>query len=211
MVVEGIVDQLEGDALAAGVMTTNVANDGGYFMLMVEPPQLAAIDRFVPREYLFILDVSGSMHGLPIERSKMMVERLLLSLDERDSFNILQFSGGAETYADTSVAATPQEVVRAMDWIDEASASGGTRLASALEWILNEPTSASHVRTAVVITDGHIWVDQAAMEQAGLALGDTNLFAFGVASNVGGVDRRTIRQLPCIARASNSASKSQTA
>lgn len=187
--------QLEGAAPAAGVMTTTVPGDGSYFMLMMEPPRLAAIEQFVPREYLFILDVSGSMHGLPIERAKLMMQRLLLSLDERDSFNILQFSGGAQTYAPESVRATPDEVTSAMDWVDDADAAGGTWLASALESILSTPSRSGHVRTAVVMTDGYIRVAQDTMEQAQRALGDTNLFAFGVAANVGGVNRRTIRQL----------------
>ena len=47
------------------------------------------------REYIFLLDVSGSMHGFPLDTAKTLMRNLLGKLRPTDTFNIVLFSGAA--------------------------------------------------------------------------------------------------------------------
>ena len=58
-----------------------------------------------PREYIFVVDVSGSMSGFPLDVSKGLLKQLFATLTPRDSFNILLFSGGSTLLAPESLPA----------------------------------------------------------------------------------------------------------
>jgi len=80
----------------------------------VQPPQrrLLSSEQISKREYLFILDVSGSMTGYPIDLSKQLMTKLLKeNVREGDSLNILLFAGGSAVLSEGgNVEATKQSV-----------------------------------------------------------------------------------------------------
>ena len=59
-------------AATAGGLTLFKGADGGenFFLALVEPPTAIAPLQINPREYIFVVDISGSMHGYPLETSK---------------------------------------------------------------------------------------------------------------------------------------------
>ena len=61
------------------------------FFLMAQPPAQISQGDIVPREYLFVVDVSGSMNGAPIETVKDLMEELIISLRPNERFNVLLF------------------------------------------------------------------------------------------------------------------------
>ncbi len=65
---------------------------GGYFTLMLFPPDdLARVQR-APMEMVFVLDCSGSMNGAPIAKAKDAVKRALRRLGPDDTFQVIRFS-----------------------------------------------------------------------------------------------------------------------
>ena len=46
------------------------------FLLMVQPPAMVAVTDIPPREYIFVLDVSGSMNGFPLGHGQGVDARL---------------------------------------------------------------------------------------------------------------------------------------
>ncbi|MBS0389478.1 MAG: trypsin, partial [Proteobacteria bacterium] len=90
--------RLADDAIVSG-LTRFSAGGENYFMLQAEPPQRPGTAEIPAREYLFILDVSGSMSGFPLDTARSLIGRLLAGLRPRDSFNILFFAGGSTTLA----------------------------------------------------------------------------------------------------------------
>ena len=52
-------------------------NGEDYFLLMAQPPQRVASDQVLKREYLFVVDVSGSMHGFPLDTARDLMQELL--------------------------------------------------------------------------------------------------------------------------------------
>ncbi|HEX3007409.1 MAG TPA: hypothetical protein VHO90_07315, partial [Bacteroidales bacterium] len=47
--------------------------DENFFLAMVQPPRRVTPQQIPPREYVFIVDVSGSMNGFPIDISKALM------------------------------------------------------------------------------------------------------------------------------------------
>src|SRR6185295_13372614 len=54
--------RLSGDGIQAGFLLYPAAPES-YFLLMMEPPQRIVPELIPPREYIFVVDVSGSMRG----------------------------------------------------------------------------------------------------------------------------------------------------
>ncbi len=73
---------------------------------MVEPPQAVPVQQVSPREYIFVIDASGSMHGFPLETAKVLLQHLIGGLRPSDSFNVMLFSGNSRMLAPQSVPAT---------------------------------------------------------------------------------------------------------
>jgi len=83
--------------------------------MMAQPPQRVAAEQVMKREYLFVVDVSGSMHGFPLDTAREVMRELLGKLRPKESFNILFFSGGSTVLSPSPLPATPAHLQRAMD------------------------------------------------------------------------------------------------
>ncbi|HEX4339461.1 MAG TPA: VIT and VWA domain-containing protein [Polyangiaceae bacterium] len=161
--------------------------DGGsekQFLLMVEPPRRVTPADLPPREYVFILDVSGSMEGFPLDTAKTVLRELSKSLRPQDAFNVLLFSGTSYLLSPRSLPATPENVQRALTAIDKERGGGGTELLPALERALTLSSVKGLSRSFVVLTDGYIDADKGAIDLVRSRLGDANVFAFGIGSSV---------------------------
>ena len=87
-----------GTRIASGVLL-HEGKDENFLLAMIEPPARVPSGAIVPREYVFVLDVSGSMHGFPIETAKTLLRGLVANLKPTDTFNIIPFAGGHSLYA----------------------------------------------------------------------------------------------------------------
>ena len=96
--------RLAGAAVQAGVSLYEKGNEK-FFMAMIEPPARVQPDAIVPREYVFVVDVSGSMHGFPLDTAKALLHSLVGELRPSDQFNLLFFSGGSALMAPRSLPA----------------------------------------------------------------------------------------------------------
>ena len=68
--------RLAGDRVEAGLMLFRGESEN-FFLALVEPPKAIAAAEISPRDYIFVVDISGSMHGYPLETSKALLERLI--------------------------------------------------------------------------------------------------------------------------------------
>jgi Ca-activated chloride channel family protein len=174
---------LRGNRLDSGLLLHR-DGDEGYFLLVVEPPRRIATPMIVPREFVFVVDVSGSMHGFPLEVAKTLLRDLIGSLRPVDRFNIVLFAGGSNLLAGTSLPGTTDNLRRAVELIERERGGGGTELVPALRRALALPREEGASRTVVVVTDGYVSAERETFELIRSSLGDANLFAFGVGSSV---------------------------
>ncbi len=84
-----------------------------FFLLMLQPPKRVGMSAsFLPREYIFIVDVSGSTYGFPLEISKKLLKDLIRNLRPTDKFNVLLFSGGSSSNVRTIPTRETSENIR---------------------------------------------------------------------------------------------------
>jgi Ca-activated chloride channel family protein len=175
--------RLSGDQIHTGLML-HQGDEENFFMLMVQPPQRIASESIPPREYILILDVSGSMYGFPLDTAKVLMEKLLSGLRPMDRFNVILFAGGARILAPQSLPAEPTHVQAALKLIDDQEGGGGTELAQALATGLALPHAEGLARTMVIVTDGYIAAEKEVFSLIDEQAGQCNVFAFGIGSSV---------------------------
>ena len=178
--------RLDGDALDTGLMLSQGEGPGAenFFLAMVQPPKAVAATQIAPREYIFVVDISGSMHGFPLDTAKAMLQRLIGGLRPSDRFNVLLFSGSSRMLAPKAVPATQANIDRALATLGQTQGSGGTELIPALRRVYAEPKTPDVSRTIVVVTDGYVSVEAEAFALVRKNLDQANLFAFGIGASV---------------------------
>jgi Ca-activated chloride channel family protein len=182
--------RLSGDKIESGLLLWEGEGGGGrrenFFALMMEPPRRPTAAQIPGREYIFLLDVSGSMHGFPLDTAKTLMRNLLGKLRPTDTFNIVLFSGAAHVRSPQgSIPATKEALAAAIADIEKAHAGGGTELMGGLELAYRIPRGGQRMsRSVVVVTDGYVGVEAQAFRFIRERLSEANLFSFGIGSSV---------------------------
>lgn len=175
--------RLTGPAIQPGLLLGSGPEEN-FFMLTIQPPARPAASQMPAREYIFIVDVSGSMSGFPLSTARVLLENLLGTLRPIDSFNVLLFAGDDETFAPASVPATPENTAAALALLSRQAGGGATNLYPALKHALAMPQREEVSRSFIVVTDGYIDIEAEAFDLVRSNLGRANLFAFGIGSSV---------------------------
>src|SRR4029079_7715371 len=175
--------RLAGEEIASGLLLYQGRNEN-FFLLMAEPPRVVEPDEVPSREYIFVLDVSGSMNGFPLDTAKKLMSDLANVLRPSDTFNIVVFADGSETFSPVSVPATPPNLKRALQFIGRKNGGGGTRLLAALERAVAIPRQRGTSSSVVLVTDGYIDAESDVFDYVRAQLDDVNFFAFGIGSSV---------------------------
>ena len=176
--------RLEGDRVQAGLLLYR-GQDENFFLLMLQPPKRVELARVPAREYVFVVDVSGSMDGYPLATAKALLRDLVGHLRPTDSFNVLTFAGTSALWSPRSQPATPENVAAAIAFLDGLQAGGGTELLAAVKRATELPASdTTGSRSIVVVTDGYIAAEKDVFGYIRSHLDRTNVFAFGVGTAV---------------------------
>ena len=175
--------RLAGSQIESGISLYE-GEDENFFLMMVEPPKKVKIEEIPPREYIFIVDVSGSMNGFPIGVSKDLMRNLLGELRPEDRFNVMLFASTSALFSESSVSASKVNISKALNFIDQQNGSGSTNLLSALERALKLKGTEDYSRTFVIATDGFVTVEKEAFDLIRSNLGEANFFPFGIGGNV---------------------------
>ncbi|HYV95507.1 MAG TPA: TonB family protein [Chitinophagales bacterium] len=175
---------LQGNKIESGVMLYE-NGDENFFLMMIQPPKKVLKEEIPPREYIFIVDVSGSMHGFPIDISKKLLRNLILNLKPDDKFNVLLFSGYSATLSQTSLNATQENFEKAVKFIDAQGGGGGTELLPAMRVAYSLPRPDPDLsRSFVIVTDGYVDIEKETFEFIRNNSGNTNFFSFGIGNSV---------------------------
>ena len=174
---------LAGEKIQSGLMLYEGEKEN-FFVLMVQPPERVTPQAIVPREYIFVVDVSGSMNGFPLNTAKILLHDLIGALRPSDRFNVVLFAGGAQVLAPQSLPAEPANLARATQMLNRRQGGGGTELRNALETALSTPRLERVARSVVVVTDGYIAVEREVFNLIEQHLDQTNFFAFGIGNSV---------------------------
>lgn len=177
--------RLTGDDLQTGlVLTSKTDADENFFMVTIQPPERYVPKDIPPREYIFVLDVSGSMNGYPLDTAKSLIRSLVSGLKESDLFNLILFSGSSEQMSEVSLPATADNIKKAIDLVDGQGGYGGTSLSPALESAVAIPSDENFARSIVIITDGYISGEQNVFDIVNQNMDSASFFSFGIGCSV---------------------------
>ncbi len=154
-----------------------------HFLLMVMPPDTGESTAVrMPREMIFVVDTSGSMHGVSIEQAKRALQRALDGLQPEDRFNVIEFNSHANPLYPTSVAADATALGSAKDFVRRLQANGGTNMRPALQHALRSAASEAHLKQIIFITDGAVGNEEGLFALIETGLGNARLFTVGIGS-----------------------------
>ncbi len=175
---------LRGNTIQSGLLLYE-HEDENFFAVQMEPTKSIKAEDIPAREYLFIVDVSGSMNGYPLEVSKELMRNLLCNLRDTDTFNVQLFASSSTVFRPTPVEVNEANVSAAIRFLSEGQGGGGTQLLSALKKAYQLPRKdPSSARSMVIITDGYVSVEKEAFEIIQNNLDQANVFTFGIGSSV---------------------------
>jgi len=154
-----------------------------HFLLMVMPPNDAdAVPVSMPRDMTFIIDTSGSMHGVSIAQAKRAVLQAIDGLQPNDRFNVIEFNSYTKALFNQGVPADALNIGKASDFVRDLEANGGTNMRPALELALNSRVDETHLRQIIFITDGSVGNEEELYALIEQRLGVARLFTVGIGS-----------------------------
>ncbi|MBT6175972.1 MAG: VWA domain-containing protein [Deltaproteobacteria bacterium] len=173
------------------VLTHREENDGYFGLTLVPPLPLKTAPTPNSREFIFVVDVSGSMNGVPLNMCKDAMREALSQIRADDTFNVLTFAGQTKKAFATPRRASEHNIQEAIATIDRLRAGGGTMMANAIREALNPDTETERERYVFFMTDGYVGNEKqifsrtqnfiTTLEERGQK---ARVFGFGVGSSV---------------------------
>ncbi len=164
-------------------LLTHRSQRGGFFTLILQPPERVTVEDVSPKELVFVLDTSGSMNGFPIEKAKETMKLALDNLYPADTFNLITFAGDTKILFPDPVPATAENLRKAQEFLDTRSGGGGTEMMKAIRASLNPSDAQGHVRIVCFMTDGYVGNDMEIVSEV-QKHPNARVFAFGIGSSV---------------------------
>ncbi|MBC8029199.1 MAG: VWA domain-containing protein [Pyrinomonadaceae bacterium] len=175
--------RLAGNQITSGLLLFQ-GEDENFFLYMAQPPLRVASEDIPAREYIFVVDVSGSMNGFPLNTSKQLLRDLIGQLRPTDLFNVVLFAGDSSVLSPKSLQANQENIALAIRLLEEQRGSGGTELLPAVQQAMSLPRETSISRSIVLVTDGYISGEQGVFDYIRANLNQCNVFSFGIGSSV---------------------------
>jgi len=165
-------------------LVTHRDKRGGFFTLMLYPPDNLSQLKRAPMEMIFVLDCSGSMNGKPIARAKQAITRALKQLQPNDTFQVIRFSNNASQFGPDPVPATRGNIRKAIAYVEKLHGSGGTMMIEGIKAALDFAHDPKRFRLVSFMTDGYIGNEVEILAAVHERLGASRIFSFGVGSSV---------------------------
>jgi Ca-activated chloride channel homolog len=148
--------RVAGDKPKSRLLLSEPVGGVGYFSLLVHPPDLPVDSLVGRRQVIFVVDVSGSMFGVPLALCKRAMREALLSLRPVDTFNIVTFAGSTGQAFPSPRAVNHASIRDAWQYVAAMTAGGGTQMAGAVEAALRPEIEPGRDRYVFFLTDGFI-------------------------------------------------------
>jgi Ca-activated chloride channel family protein len=184
------------DPVGLSLLSWQTGADAGYFLLMASPGMDVDRAKIQPKDVCFVLDTSGSMSGAKIEQAKKALQFCVNNLNLEDRFEILRFSTETENLFGTMKPATPENIGKAMAFVKDLKAIGGTAIEDALSkanqlfTTRDQSGRGADQRPGVIIflTDGQPTVGETNEDNLVASVGrqstPVRIFSFGIGTDV---------------------------
>jgi Ca-activated chloride channel family protein len=165
-------------------LVTHRDKRGGFFTLMLYPPENLSYLKRAAMEMIFVLDCSGSMSGKPIAKAKQAITRALKKLQPDDTFQVIRFSNNASQLGPDPLPATPANIRKGLQYVESLHGSGGTMMIEGIKAALGFEHDPRRFRLVSFMTDGYIGNEAQILAEVHNSLGTSRIFSFGVGTSV---------------------------
>jgi Ca-activated chloride channel family protein len=148
------------------------------------PPKLDISAEPPAREFIFVIDRSGSMSRDPMEQAKNALRACIRALGEQDTFTIAAFDNATEWFSNTPVAVTQENINQADAWINQIHSRGGTEILGALQQAMAIHPDNERQRYLVFLTDGAVSAEDRVLKEIAAKRGNARFFSFGIGPSV---------------------------
>jgi Ca-activated chloride channel family protein len=162
---------------------THHSREGGFFTMILQPPERVTVEDVTPKELVFVIDTSGSMSGFPIEKAKETMKLALDGLYPQDTFNLITFAGDTHILFPEPVLATKENLRLAQEFLASRAGGGGTEMMKAIRAALDPSDKQNHMRIVCFMTDGYVGNDMEIISEV-QKHPNARVFSFGIGSSV---------------------------
>ena len=162
------------------------SSNGTHAMMMSWVHQFnlsGAVEEVSRKEFIFILDRSGSMAGTKITQLGIAMSSIMQSLPSDSLFNIVGFGSYYEYLFQegSEPVANENSYNTALSYIDSLVANfGGTEILSPIEAVLTSAPVAGYHRIVFLVTDGQVSNEEQVINYVGDNLGSSRIFTLGI-------------------------------
>ncbi|XP_069566964.1 von Willebrand factor A domain-containing protein 5B1 isoform X1 [Brachyistius frenatus] len=154
--------------------------------------------RKVHGEFIFLIDRSGSMSGVNINRVKDAMVVILKSLVPGCLFNVVGFGSTFKSLFTTSQSYEEDALALACEYVRKIRADmGGTNILAPLTWILRQPMFRGHPRLLFLLTDGAVSNTGKVIELVRSHARHIRCFTFGIGQSA---CRRLVQSLAAVSK-----------
>ena len=176
------VQQAQNTHLKTALFLSPASNSGEtHFLLAAYPPTVPPRDR-VPLEMLYMIDISGSMHGTSIRQARQALLQALDNLRPSDRFGVLAFNHSYHEFAQEPLFATTENLAAARNYVRNLEADGGTEMLPALLHLMQKPQTPGYLRHIILLTDGDLGNEEQIFAALHHNLNGARLFTIGIGS-----------------------------
>jgi len=169
--------KVAGDKPELAVLAHSPGDDSdGYFLMMVQPKFDAQAMQAPPREICFLIDVSGSMMGQPIEKVRQTMREFFRLSKPADTIQVVTFASQAAELFPRYVPATPENVERALSFTNAIDGGGGTEMLKGIKKVVDAPLDPARRRIVVMLSDGYIGNENQIIDEVKKKCGDSIRF-----------------------------------
>ena len=137
------------------------------------------------REFIFVIDRSGSMRGHRIQRAKETLLLLLKSLPVECFFNVVSFGSSHNSLFDQSQEYSEYTLQQAIDLQKTMDSDmGGTEILEPLKSIYSNSCKQGYPRQIFLLTDGEVGNTDDVVSLVRKNNGNTRVFTFGIGDGV---------------------------
>lgn len=180
--------KLQTDDYAMRFVAHRDGTDEGTFMLMVTPKSVVEESEVIGRDIIFVIDISGSMSGQPLEQTKWALAYIIGELNPDDRFDVIAFDDQAQSMLGGLKRATQANLNEAARLVSELESRGGTNILGAMQKALDgfgSGRDSDRSRAVIFLTDGQ------GSNPASVIIGEVRkrdvgarVYSFGVGSGV---------------------------
>ncbi|MEN6391910.1 MAG: VIT and VWA domain-containing protein [Syntrophomonas sp.] len=129
-------------------------------------------------EYIFLLDISGSMAGEKSIQAAQAIQICLRNLGPEDVFNLAAFESETSLFSPQSLPYNQQNLERASAWVESLPVMGGTEILPAVQFAMGKGSGREKI--VLLFTDGQVGNEKEIIDLVNKNRDGLRLYSIGI-------------------------------